>query len=129
MPDVRHLPVFALILIAMLGNSGMACACALGTLDTPVETHHGNSGEHAVKGFSDKHDCEFSCSSHAVTAPVSKASDATDYRTDKPVPPAAYFNDGDLAFVPDLAGRWRYEKQHPLLPLSTPVSRSDILLD
>lgn len=122
-------PIFALILVAMLGNSGMACACALAALDAPAEAHHGTSGDHDVTGSSGEHDCGSWCDSDAASAPGNKASDATDHRTDKLLPPAAYHNHATLDFAPDLPGRWQYEKDRPPLPLSTPVSRSDTMLD
>ena len=137
MPDVRRHPivapidalVLALILLAMLGNSSVACVCALAALDTPAQTHHGMSGEHAVTGAGEEHDCGSSCESHAATAPISKSSDASDQRVEKPVPPVAHNNYASQVFAPGLQSRSLYEKQHRPLPLSTPVSRSDILLD
>lgn len=133
MPDVRRspivTPIFALILVAMLGNSGMACACALAALDTPAQAHHGMSGEHGVTATGEEHDCGSACNTDTASGPASKVSDTTDHRTDKLLPPAAYHNYATQDFAPDMPARWRYEKDHPPLPLSTPVSRSDILLD
>ncbi len=133
MPDVRRhpivTPILALILVAMLGNSGLACACALAALDAPGTTHHGMSGDHAVTGIGDEHDCGNSCTDHAVTAPGGKGSDANEHRTDKPLAPAAHHGAVNQAFVPGLPAQSQYEKQHPPLPVSTPVSRSDTLLD
>jgi hypothetical protein len=133
MPDVRRhptiAPILALILVAMLGNSGMACACALAALDTPTRPHHGMSGDHGVTGVGEEHDCGSSCKVDAASAPGKKVTDTADHRTDKLLPPAAYHNYATRDFAPDLPGRWQYEKNHPPLPLSTPVSRSDTLLD
>jgi hypothetical protein len=122
-------PFLALILVAMLGNSGLACACALASLDAPAEAHHGMSGDHAVTGSGDELDCSSSCNGHAVTAPGSKASDASDQRSEKPLPPAVHHHTASQSLVPGLPTQWQYEKHRPALPLSTPVSRSDTLLD
>jgi hypothetical protein len=137
MPDVRRHPIaapigapfLALILVTMLGNSGLACACALAALDAPATTHHGMSGDHAVTMIGDKPDCGSSCGSHAVTAPGGKSSDAIDQRVEKPLPPPVHHGTVHQDFVPGLSAQSQYEKQHPPLPLSTPVSRSDTLLD
>jgi hypothetical protein len=126
---VRRHPIVALILITMLGNSSVACACALAALDTPATTHHGMSGDHAVTGLGEEHDCSRSCSSHAATAPGSKATDASDHRTEKPLLPVVHHDAANQLLVPGLPAQLHYEKQHPPLPLSTPVSRSDTLLD
>ena len=136
MPDMRRhpnvapigAPFLALILVVMLGNSGLACACALAALDAPAEAHHGMSGDHGVAGFGDEHDCSSSCNSHAVTASGSKASDASDQRSEKPLP-AVHHHTASQSLVPGLPTQWQYEKHRPALPLSTPVSRSDTLLD
>ena len=122
-------PILALILLVMLGNSGMACACALAALDAPEQAHHGMSGEHGVTGVGGEHKCDSSCNVDAASAPGKKAADTADHRTDKLLPPAAYHNYATQDFAPDLTGRWQYRKDRPPLPLSTPVSRSDTQLD
>lgn len=126
---MRRQPIVALILITMLGNGSVACACALAALDAPVTTHHGMSGDHAVTGLGEEHDCNSSCSSHAATAPGNKATDASDHRTEKLLPPFVHHDAANQVLVPGLTTQWRYERQRPPLPLSTPVSRSDTLLD
>ena len=132
MPDVRchsnAAPVLATLLVVMLGNSGLACACALAALDAPVATHHEMSGDHADMANSGGHDCGAACG-HAAIASIGKAPDAGDQRPDKPQPTAALHGDARDAFVPGPPERWQYKKQNPALPLSTPVSRSDTLLD
>ncbi|MCI0517874.1 MAG: hypothetical protein L0Y45_08590 [Woeseiaceae bacterium] len=132
MPDVRRHPivaaVFATLLAAILGNSGLACACALAALDAPVAMHHEMTGDHADMANSGGHECGAACG-HAAIASISKAPDAGDQRSDKPQPIATHHGDARDAFVPGPPALWQYKKQHPALPLSTPVSRSDILLD
>jgi hypothetical protein len=122
-------PILALLVIAMLGNSSMACACALAALDTPAQAHHGMSGDHAASGIDDEHDCGTACGNHAVSAPGSKATDAGDHRTEKPLFPPVHHGERNQVLEASLPSPSRYEKQHPPLPLSTPVSRSDTLLD
>jgi len=132
MPDVRRrpivAPVFATLLVVMLGNSGLACACALAALDAPVSMHHEMTGDHADMANDGDHDCGAACA-HAAIASISKAPDAGDQRSDKLQPTATHHGEARDAFVPGLPARWQYKKQNPALPLSTPVSRSDILLD
>jgi hypothetical protein len=141
MPEVRRqpiaTPVFALILIAMLGSSGIACACALLALDVSAETHHESRHElhekkhdvmsHRPADAGEQDDCGSACGTHSATAVNSKAPIAADYHPEKPAAPAA--NPDNATEVPASAlqvRRW-YEEQH--LPLSTPVSRYDTLLD
>jgi len=132
MPEVSRqpiaTPVFALILAALLGSSGLACACALAELDAPVAMHHEMNGDHADMANSGGHECGAACG-HAAVASISKAPDAGDQRSDKPQPTATHHGDARDAFVPGPPAPWQYKKQNPALPLSTPVSRSDTLLD
>ncbi len=137
MPDVRRPPiattVLALILVAMLGSSGIACACALLALDPPAEarhesrheSHHGMSPTTADAGEHD--DCGSTCGTHAATAVNSKAPIASDYHPEKPAAPAENPDSTVEILASGLPGRRWYEVQN--LPLSTPVSRNDILLD
>jgi hypothetical protein len=131
MPDVRRqpiaTPILALILVAMPGSSGIACACALLALDTPAEAHHGMSHTPASAAAGEHDDCGSACGAHAATAVNSKAPIVTDYHPEKPAAPAANADSTTLVHASGLHGRRWYDD--PDLPLSTPVSRSDILLD
>lgn len=120
-------PILAMLLAAMLGNSGLACACALAALDVPVTMHHAMPGAHTQDASTEHHDDD-SCR-HSAMATASKASDASDQRADKPLPPAAHSVGPRQLLVPGLASPWQYEKRYRTLPLSTPVSRGDTLLD
>ncbi|HSD70069.1 MAG TPA: hypothetical protein VLB07_10970, partial [Woeseiaceae bacterium] len=104
------------------------CACALAAPDAPVAMHHEMTGDHSDMANSGDHDCDAACG-HAAIASAGKVPDASDQRSDKPQPTATHHGDARDAFVPRPPALWQYKKQNPPLPLSTPVSRSDTLLD
>jgi hypothetical protein len=131
MPDVRRhptiAPILALVLVTMLGNSGIACACALLALDAPGETHHGMSHAPLAADAGEHDDCGSACGNQSATAVNSKAPIAADHQPEKPAAPAAHHDSTVQVIASGLPGRWWYEEQR--LPLSTPVSRSDTMLD
>lgn len=124
---MHRLPVF--ILIAMLGNSGLACACALVAMDEPAHAHHGESTADPATQRGDHGHCKLSCGGHAISAASSKAGAMADIQPEKPAAVAVHSGAFDIAFSMIQSGSRPYPTGAPSLPSSTPVSRRDTMLD
>jgi hypothetical protein len=122
---MRKRPILLLVLITMLGSSGLACACSLMSLDEPLHAHHVSHGAAAAKA-DDQADCVTKCA-HSANASQDKAGTLADFKFDKPQLPALHVGYAvrDNVFV--RLSDWPPPGRHSLPPSSTPVSRRDTM--
>jgi hypothetical protein len=128
MPDMRRRPILALVLLAILGNSSIACACSLLARDAPMNAHHSMHGDWAPDA-GDRANCQSSCSGHVAGAIQSKADAVPDFYLEKTFAPTPHYDDVDYGVGPGGFSERAYPRQHSLPPLPTPVSRRDTMLD
>jgi hypothetical protein len=129
MPDMQRRPVLVLLVLAMLGNSGLACACSLVAMDARHHTHHGMSGEMAPGEPANASDCHPACGGHSSAALTGKVALFPDFQAEKSFAPVLHYdNTGPVS----IAGRTVVRQSLPLrlpVPSPTPVSRRDTMLD
>jgi hypothetical protein len=128
---MRKRPILLLVLIAMLGGSGLACACSLMSLDEPIHAHHVSHGEatvHADDRADDRAECITKCA-HSANASQDKAGTLADFKFEKPQLPALHHGYAvrDNVFVQ--LSDWPPPDRKSLPPSSTPVSRRDTMRD
>jgi hypothetical protein len=116
-----------LVLIAMLGGSGFACACSLMSLDEPIHAHHASHGE-AAANANDQVDCITKCA-HSANALPDKTGTLADFKFEKPQLPALHVGYAVRDNVVVRISDWSPPDRHSLPPSSTPVSRRDSMRD
>lgn len=129
MPDVPRQRILTLLLVTLLGNSGLACACALASLDAPAHAHHSMSDEHAIGEPAPAADCEPACGGHGSTALTGKISTLPDFQAEKSFAPALHYEHAIPVLVASRTLARLHANQRSLPPPSTPVSRRDTKRD
>jgi hypothetical protein len=129
MPDMRRQQILTVLLFTLLGNSGLACACALISLDAAKHAHHSMPDGHTNDAHANPADCAPACGGHGSTALAGKTSAYPDFQAEKFSAPVLHYEHAAAALiakaVPPRLQANRYFPQ----PSSTPVSRSDTLRD
>lgn len=126
---MRRQRILTLVLLALLGNSGIACACALISLDSADHAHHEMSGGHAGEIAANPADCKPACGGHGSTALAGKASAFPDFQAEKSSAPVLHYEHASAVFIASTSPLRPYENRKSRPPLPTPVSRHDTLRD
>ena len=129
MPDVHKRRILGILLFTLLGNSGLACACALMSTDTPEHAHHGMADGHGKDAAMPGAGCAPACGGHGSTALSGKTAAFPDFHADKSAAPVLHYQPLASAFPANTFPSQRPANQRSRPPLSTPVSRRDTLLD